>query len=91
MPFRTAVRAFSAQVFFLAERSGWLRAWAAGTLRMAEYEQPATQFNTAKFDTEAWAPLAEHAGMKYLVVTSKQVPSLLTQRHVVPIHMGRNR
>ena len=30
----TAVRAFSAQAFFLAERSGWLR--------MAEYEQLVT-------------------------------------------------
>ncbi|RPH99900.1 MAG: alpha-L-fucosidase [Calditrichaeota bacterium] len=38
---------------------------------LAEYEQLATQFNPVKFDAEAWAQLAQDAGMKYLVITSK--------------------
>ena len=38
---------------------------------IAEYEGLARQFNPVKFDAEAWAQLAEDAGMKYLVITSK--------------------
>src|SRR5689334_2366380 len=38
---------------------------------VGEYEQLAKQFNPVKFDAEAWAKLAEDAGMKYLVITSK--------------------
>lgn len=36
-----------------------------------EYEQLAAQFNPVKFDGEAWAQLAQDAGMRYLVITSK--------------------
>ena len=36
-----------------------------------EYEQFAKQFNPTKFDAEAWAQLAQDAGMKYLTITSK--------------------
>jgi alpha-L-fucosidase len=36
-----------------------------------EYEQLATQFNPTQFDAEAWVQMAEDAGMKYLVITSK--------------------
>ena len=36
-----------------------------------DYAQLATQFNPVKFDAEAWAQLAEDAGMKYLTITSK--------------------
>jgi alpha-L-fucosidase len=36
-----------------------------------EYEALAAQFNPVKFDAEAWARLAEDAGMKYVVITSK--------------------
>ncbi len=36
-----------------------------------EYEQLAPQFNPEKFDAEAWAQLAQDAGMKYMVITSK--------------------
>ena len=36
-----------------------------------EYEQLATQFNPVKFDAEAWVQMAEDAGMKYIVITSK--------------------
>jgi alpha-L-fucosidase len=36
-----------------------------------EYEPLATQFNPVKFDAEAWVQLAQDAGMKYIVITSK--------------------
>ena len=36
-----------------------------------EYEQLATQFNPVKFNAEAWVQMAEDAGMKYIVITSK--------------------
>jgi len=38
---------------------------------VAEYEQLAGQFNPTRFDADAWAQLAQDAGMKYLVLTSK--------------------
>ncbi|MEO8659562.1 MAG: alpha-L-fucosidase [Bryobacteraceae bacterium] len=38
---------------------------------LADYEQLARKFNPVKFDAEAWAQLAQDAGMKYLVITSK--------------------
>jgi len=38
---------------------------------LADYEQLATQFNPVKFDADAWAHLAQDAGMKYLIITSK--------------------
>ncbi|MFH0991101.1 MAG: alpha-L-fucosidase [bacterium] len=36
-----------------------------------EYEQLANQFNPVQFDAEEWVKLAEDAGMKYIVITSK--------------------
>jgi alpha-L-fucosidase len=36
-----------------------------------EYEQLAAQFDPVRFDAEAWVQLAEDAGMKYIVITSK--------------------
>ncbi len=36
-----------------------------------EYEQLAGQFNPVKFNAEQWVQLAEDAGMKYIVITSK--------------------
>jgi len=36
-----------------------------------EYELLAQQFNPFKFDAEEWVKLAEDAGMKYIVITSK--------------------
>lgn len=36
-----------------------------------EYEQLAKQFNPVKFNAETWVQLAEDAGMKYMVITSK--------------------
>src|SRR6185369_6692265 len=38
---------------------------------VTEYEQLAPQFNPVKFDAEAWVKMAQDAGMKYLVITSK--------------------
>jgi alpha-L-fucosidase len=36
-----------------------------------EYEQLAGQFNPVKFNAEEWAQLAQDAGMRYMVITSK--------------------
>ncbi len=36
-----------------------------------EYEALAARFNPVRFDAEAWVRLAEDAGMKYIVITSK--------------------
>jgi len=38
---------------------------------IADYEGVAKQFNPVKFDADAWAQLAQDAGMKYLIITSK--------------------
>jgi len=36
-----------------------------------EYEQLAKQFNPTKFNADAWVEMAQAAGMKYIVITSK--------------------
>src|SRR5256885_9193493 len=36
-----------------------------------EYEQLTRQFNPIKFNADAWVQLAQDAGMKYMVITSK--------------------
>jgi len=36
-----------------------------------DYEQLAQQFNPFKFDAEEWVKMAEDAGMRYIVITSK--------------------
>ncbi len=38
---------------------------------VGEYEKLAAQFNPVKFDADAWVQLAQDAGMKYIVITSK--------------------
>src|SRR4051812_11106318 len=38
---------------------------------VAEYEQLASQFNPVKFNADEWVQLAQDAGMKYIVITSK--------------------
>jgi alpha-L-fucosidase len=38
---------------------------------LPQYEALAQQFNPVKFDAEAWVQMAEDAGMKYIVITSK--------------------
>ena len=47
--------------------------WAMQKLEISreEYRRLARQFNPACFDAEAWAQLAQDAGMKYLAVTAK--------------------
>jgi alpha-L-fucosidase len=42
-----------------------------GKIPVKEYEQLATQFNPVKFNAEDWVQMAQDAGMKYLVITSK--------------------
>ena len=42
-----------------------------GKIPVSEYEQLAGQFNPVKFDAEAWVQMAQDAGMKYIVITSK--------------------
>jgi alpha-L-fucosidase len=38
---------------------------------VAEYEALAKQWNPVRFDAEAWVRLAQDAGMRYIVITSK--------------------
>jgi len=38
---------------------------------VAEYEDLAKQFNPVKFNADQWVQLAQDAGMKYIVITSK--------------------
>ncbi len=38
---------------------------------VAEYEQLAKQFNPVNFNADEWAQLAQDAGMRYMVITSK--------------------
>jgi len=42
-----------------------------GQIPVKEYEQLAGRFNPVKFSAEEWVKLAEDAGMKYIVITSK--------------------
>jgi alpha-L-fucosidase len=42
-----------------------------GRIPVADYEKFAGQFNPTKFDADAWVALAQAAGMKYIVITSK--------------------
>ncbi|PYQ24341.1 MAG: alpha-L-fucosidase [Acidobacteria bacterium] len=42
-----------------------------GRIPVAEYEALASQWNPVRFDPEEWVRLAEDAGMKYMVITSK--------------------
>src|SRR3984893_16380794 len=38
---------------------------------VTEYEQLAMQFNPVKFNADEWVQMAQDAGMKYLIITSK--------------------
>ena len=42
-----------------------------GKITIPEYTKLAEQFNPTKFDAEEWAQMAQDAGMKYIVITSK--------------------
>lgn len=59
--------------YWKGERSPTIGEWIMFHKRIpvAEYSQLAKQFNPVKFDADAWAQLAQDAGMKYVVITSK--------------------
>ncbi len=42
-----------------------------GRIPVADYAKFASEFNPVKFNAEEWVLLAENAGMKYIVITSK--------------------
>ncbi len=52
---------------------GSIGEWIMNTAKIpvADYAMLAPQFNPTKFDAEAWAQLAQDAGMKYMVITAK--------------------
>lgn len=47
----------------------WIMAWEK--IPVSEYEKLGMQFNPVKYNADEWAQLAQDAGMKYLVITSK--------------------
>ena len=55
------------------KRSLGLGEWIMNRSRVpvAEYEQLASRFNPVKFNADEWVQLAQDAGMKYIVITSK--------------------
>jgi len=55
------------------KRSPGIGEWVMHRMKIPvrEYEQLAQQFNPFKFDAEEWVKLAEDAGMRYVVITSK--------------------
>ncbi len=55
------------------KRSLGLGEWIMNRSRIpvADYEGLAKQFNPVKYDADAWVQLAQDAGMKYIVITSK--------------------
>ena len=57
---------------------------------LSEYREFAKQFNPVKYDPEAWAALAEAAGMKYIVITSKHHDGFALFDTKVT-HLGRGR
>src|SRR5262249_12309585 len=42
-----------------------------GRIPVKDYEQLTKQWNPLKYDPDAWVQLAQDAGMKYIVITSK--------------------
>ncbi len=55
------------------KRSPGIGEWVMHRMKIPvkEYEQLAQQFNPFKFDAEEWVKMAEDAGMRYIVITSK--------------------
>src|SRR5450432_1364792 len=53
------------------------------TIPVTEYAQLASQFNPVKFDAEEWVKLAEDAGQKYIVITSKHHDGFAMYRSAV--------
>jgi alpha-L-fucosidase len=50
---------------------------------VTEYEKLASQFNPVKFNADEWAQMAQDAGMKYLVITSKHHDGFAMYRSTV--------
>jgi len=59
--------------YWKGQRSPGIGEWIQNRMKIpvAEYSQLAQWFNPVRFDAEAWAQLAQDAGMKYVVITSK--------------------
>ncbi len=59
--------------YWKGQRSPGIGEWIQNRMKIpvGEYGQLAAQFNPVKFDADAWAQLAQDAGMKYVVITSK--------------------
>lgn len=59
--------------FWKGQPSPGIGEWIMNRLRVPvkDYEQLAGWFNPVRFDAEAWAQLAQDAGMKYVVITAK--------------------
>src|SRR3984893_17723671 len=55
------------------QRSTGLGEWIMNRSKIPvkEYEKLATEFNPVKFNADEWVQLAQDAGMKYMVITSK--------------------
>ncbi len=59
--------------FYQDKPVGGIGEWIMFNARIpvAEYRRFATQFNPVKYNPDAWVRLAQEAGMKYIVITSK--------------------
>ena len=47
-----------------------------------EYEKLAKVFNPIYFDAEEWVQLAKNAGMKYIVITAKQIGNAICKQMI---------
>ncbi len=58
---------------YQGNRVGGIGEWImrSAEIPVTEYREYAKDFNPVKFDPDAWAALAQQAGMKYIVITSK--------------------
>ena len=56
----------------------WIMDWA--NIPRAEYEQFAPRFNPVKFDADTWVKIAQDAGMKYIIITSKHQATIFDFR-----------
>ena len=58
--------------------SEWIMARAK--ISVKDYEKLTKDFNPQKYDAEEWVKLAKFAGMKYIVITSKQAITVIGNR-----------
>ena len=78
LPVREAVRENYSAIAGIGE---WIMNRAK--IPVTEYEKLADQFNPTKFNAEAWVQMAEDAGMKYIVITSKHHDGFAMYRSTV--------